>query len=91
MELTIKQICEITEGTLLCGDTDLRIRHLSFDSRDIPGDCLFIPTIGARVDGHDFIQGAFEKGASATLTARGTVLDPQRPHIQVADTQKARW
>lgn len=89
MELTIKQICEITEGTLLCGDADLRIRHLSFDSRDIPGDCLFIPTIGARVDGHDFIQGAFEKGASATLTAHGTVLDPQRPHIQVADTQKA--
>ncbi len=89
MELSIQQICEITHGTLLCGDGGTMIRRLSFDSRDIPGDCLFIPTIGARVDGHDFIGGAFDKGAAAALTSRGDVIRPDKPHVLVADTQKA--
>ena len=89
MELKISQICDICEGELLCGGEEVLIRHLSFDSRDIPGDCLFVPTIGARVDGHDFIAGAFEKGAAATLTARGDVINSAKPHILVKDTQKA--
>ncbi|MBO4837956.1 MAG: UDP-N-acetylmuramoyl-tripeptide--D-alanyl-D-alanine ligase [Lachnospiraceae bacterium] len=89
MELSVQEICRITDGTLLCGDGGVMIRHLSFDSRDIPEDCLFIPTIGARVDGHDFIGGAFDKGAAAALTSRGDIIRPDRPHIRVADTQKA--
>lgn len=89
MNLTIREIAEITGGKILCGDEETRLRHLSFDSRDIPEDCLFIPTIGARVDGHDFIAGAFEKGALAALTARGDIIRPDRAHILVKDTQKA--
>ena len=89
MELSIQEICRITQGTLLCGDAETQIRHLSFDSRDIPEDCLFVPILGARVDGHDFIGGAFDKGAAAALTSRGDIIRSDRPHIRVADTQKA--
>lgn len=89
MELTIREICSIVGGILLCGDADTVIRHVSFDSRKMEGDDLFVPTIGARVDGHDFIEGAFANGAAATLTSRTGKVTGTRPYVFVQDTQRA--
>ena len=89
MELTVREICLIVGGIQLCGDGETVIRHVSFDSRTMLGDDLFVPTLGARVDGHDFIESAFENGAVATLTSRTGKVTGSRPYIYVQDTQKA--
>ena len=89
MELSIREICMIVGGILLCGDADTPIRHVSFDSRTMLGDDLFVPTIGARVDGHDYIDNAFANGAAASLTSRRGKVTGTRPMVFVQDTQQA--
>lgn len=47
---------------------DMReVRHVTTDSRDDNTDGLFIPIIGARVDGHDYIEAAIKQGAIVTF------------------------
>ncbi len=89
MEMTLKEICDITGGILLCGDPSLVIRHVSFDSRLMLGDDIFVPTAGARVDGHDYIDSAFANGAAATFTSRSGKLTGTRPTVYVPDTLAA--
>jgi len=46
---------------------NVKITGVSYDSRTIePGD-IYFPIKGGKFDGHDFIQEAFEKGASVAL------------------------
>ena len=87
INIYIKDIVEATKGKLLCGDENKRIDHLSIDSRSSQGNDLFIPIIGAKVDAHRFIDGAFSVGCVATLTSEHTKMDdPDHAWIQVEDT-----
>jgi UDP-N-acetylmuramoyl-tripeptide--D-alanyl-D-alanine ligase len=72
IQLTIAEILEATGGGLLKGSPDASVSGISTDSRKAGPGYLFVPLKGERYDGHDFIQGAFEAGAAAVLTERGT-------------------
>ncbi|MCA1899322.1 MAG: UDP-N-acetylmuramoyl-tripeptide--D-alanyl-D-alanine ligase, partial [Chloroflexi bacterium] len=50
------------------------IREAVVDSRQAVPDSLFVAIPGERVDGHDFIAEAFQKGAAFALTQRETPL-----------------
>ena len=93
MEYSVKQICEITGGRLLCGSPDTLLHHVTFDSRAMLGDDLFVPVPGEKVDGHRFIGGAFACGAAASLTAREEAVPADLPEgravILVDDTFEA--
>lgn len=66
---------------------DPLISRVQFDSRQVlPGD-LFVATIGARANGHDYVQQAKEKGAVATLISQDITIDI--PYIKVLDTTEA--
>ena len=54
-----KEMTDIPEGF---------IRHVVIDSRQVSEDTLFVALPGERVDGHDFISQAFEKGARIVLS-----------------------
>ena len=43
-------------GSLVGGMPDTRIRTISSDSRDLGPESLFVPLVGERFDGHDFIE-----------------------------------
>ena len=70
------------------------IRDVVIDSRKVGADSLFVALPGERVDGHDFIPQAFEKGARMVLSQ-----DPAKMEkitvpegcllVQVEDTAKA--
>ena len=49
------------------GNMDREISAIVFDSRKVEPGCLFVAVRGTQVDGHAFIEGAIEKGASAIL------------------------
>ena len=52
--------------------------------------CLFLPWVGERFDGHDFIDRALDAGAAGCLCARRPeALRPDKFYIQVADTRLA--
>ena len=76
-------------------NTNKQISGVLIDSRLVDDNFLFIATDGERVDGHDFINSAFDKGASAVLCEK-VPENPKGPYILVEDSllalrQLATW
>lgn len=77
-------------ASLLTIDTDapeITFAGVSIDSRSLQPGNLFIALPGERVDGHDFIEIAREKGAAAALVSRHT--DSSLPQLVVDDVTLA--
>lgn len=49
---------------------DVEIENITFDSRQVGKNTLFVAQVGTHVDGHDFIEMAVENGASAIVCQR---------------------
>jgi UDP-N-acetylmuramoyl-tripeptide--D-alanyl-D-alanine ligase len=65
----------------------LSLTGVAIDSRRVaPGD-LFVAIPGARVDGHDYVAAARDRGAVAAVVQRP--VDAQLPCLQVADCLQA--
>ena len=52
---------------VVSGELDKEIRQITADSRVVEEDMLFVALRGTVTDGHDFIDMAIEKGATAIL------------------------
>ena len=89
--ITVRHIVEAVSGTLLCGDADTELKHISIDSRSMRGADLFVPLIGEKSDAHRFLVQAMDNGAAAALTSEHEAA-PEGFHgalIQVKDTKLA--
>lgn len=51
----------------LAGDREVEIKGISFDSREVQEGFLFVAVRGLKVDGHQFISQAVNKGAAAII------------------------
>lgn len=75
-------------GGCLYGEGE--VTSVSTDSRQIEENCLFVPLVGERFDGHAYIASALEKGAAGCLCA---VLPERRLegkfYVEVSDTRLA--
>ena len=49
---------------------NLEITGIAIDSRKVKKGDLFIPFLGENVDGHNYIESAFENGAAASLSLK---------------------
>ena len=100
--VTVADLLAATGGTLLGGEAQTALEHISLDSRTMEGNDLFIPVIGEKTDGHRYIAGAFAAGAAASLTSRHDKVpeelaafvqpasgEPPRALIRVDDTVQA--
>lgn len=89
LPVTAAQMRDATHGTLY-GDETLTVTALSTDSRQITPGVWFVPIVGEKFDGHDFIDKALEAGAAGCFCARlPEALRPDKTYIQVADTKRA--
>lgn len=70
------------------GDLDKEIEGITYDSRQVKKNCLFICIKGQVSDGHDYIDNAIENGATALLVDR-PVEKEDITVIQVENTRKA--
>lgn len=80
---------KVSEIAKACGgefNIDAEITSVVIDTRKIEKGCLFICIKGERFDAHQFIDEAFEKGASAVMISEDVKLD--KPYIKVDDTAK---
>lgn len=83
--MLVREIIEATHGKLLSGCLDDDIQGFTQDTRKINEGDMYIPLIGENADGHDYIEQAFDKGASSIITAK--VVDyPDKNVILVDDT-----
>lgn len=85
---SVKQIAEWLQ-TEAFGNIEKSIEGVAIDSRLVKENTLYIPMIGARVDGHSFVENIKEY-AGATLWQRDHLPYPEGiTYILVDDTTKA--
>ena len=56
--------CNLLE---IAGEKDVDVVDITFDSRKVNKGTLFFAVKGTQVDGHDYIEGAIEKGATVIV------------------------
>ncbi|MFZ5985967.1 MAG: UDP-N-acetylmuramoyl-tripeptide--D-alanyl-D-alanine ligase [Bacillota bacterium] len=87
--LKCEEIVKATGGVLLSGDMDASFDSISTDSRKIKQGDLFIPLIGEKFDGHQYIENSFKEGAKGCLTQKNIEPLGDKIIIKVQDTSKA--
>ena len=68
--MTLAEVAGVVGGRLADADPDIVVTVAASDDRDCVPGTLFACIAGERVDGHDFISTARERGAVAALTTR---------------------
>ena len=87
--MTISRAAAVCGGRI-CGEGDLgaELGSVVIDSRAVSAGDFFVAYKGERVDGHDYISAAFDKGAVCCLAQR-VPEGETRPLILVPDVQAA--
>ncbi len=86
------KLSELVDGigpSELTAIEDIEINRVCYDSRQVkPGD-LYVALIGAKLDGHDFVKSACERGASAVVHSRAIAIPDGVVAIKVDDCRAA--
>ncbi|MFN4218106.1 MAG: UDP-N-acetylmuramoyl-tripeptide--D-alanyl-D-alanine ligase [Candidatus Bipolaricaulia bacterium] len=85
MKLSAQEIAQATGGTIVHGSPKTVFDGVSIDSRTIRPGQLFVPLLGSRCDGHEFIADALQRGAAGFLFSR-----PLPPHPLVPSPSEGR-
>ncbi len=87
--LNIRELSETTGGTLTNFEPR-EVKGFSIDSRSLTKGDFFIPLPGSRTDGHQFLDEAFEKGASGAFVRSQEYIEPEFSNlVVVGDTENA--
>jgi UDP-N-acetylmuramoyl-tripeptide--D-alanyl-D-alanine ligase len=70
MKYLVKDLEKILNAKKINITSDIEITGIAIDSRKVKEGDLFIPFLGENVDGHNYIESAFEKGAAASLSLK---------------------
>lgn len=73
--MKLAEICEELTYTCLQGEMEKEISDIIYDSRKVEKDTVFVCMVGAVVDGHDFVEDAVKKGASALVVEHAVEAD----------------
>ena len=74
--------------SVVCGDTDIDISDVIYDSRKVSKGCLFVCLVGSAADGHKYAQAAADAGAAAIIVSKDTDISGAAV-IKTDDTRKA--
>lgn len=85
IHMTLAQAAEILGITT--NHPSVEFRGISIDTRTLQPGNLFVAISGEHMDGHDFIEEAFKKGAVAALVSKQ--MKTAFPMLLVHDTTKA--
>jgi len=67
----VKDVLAPLSGKIVFGEPEARFATYCIDSRFAAQNTLFVPLMGQKRDGHNFILDGFQNGASATLVRSG--------------------
>lgn len=88
INITLERLREWVPGTpnnAFLMQLDKNIHGVSIDTRSLIEGNVFVPFLGEQVDGHRFIDQAFAKGASVSLSEHAEDLQREVPILVVED------
>ena len=93
--LSLKEILDATNGKLISNGSDDYWFNFSKDTRTIENNSFYIPIKGENFNGNEFINDAFEKGATGSFIERGedvivesigkTLIEVKNSVVAIAD------
>src|SRR3954447_5915520 len=86
--MLLKNLLTAIQPGSIVGPADRQVESIAYDSRRVGKNSLFVALRGEKVDGHNFIDQAIEKGASVILTDH-ILPQPRATVVQVNNTRTA--
>src|SRR5438067_8714577 len=68
--MQLKTLAAALSPRQIIGPLDRVVESIAYDSRRVQRNGLFVALRGQKVDGHEFIEQAIEKGATAIVSER---------------------
>lgn len=87
--MQLKQLLEHLPATSVEGPLDREVAGITYDSRRVTPGMVFVAIPGRHTDGHEFINSAIERGATAIICERNGHRSPRATRIKVADVREA--
>jgi UDP-N-acetylmuramoyl-L-alanyl-D-glutamate--2,6-diaminopimelate ligase len=88
--MTVKDLLEGVEYKVLQGTDDTDVGYISWDSRKVKPNSLFVCVKGRNIDRHDFALQAVEAGASVLVIEHEVIDIPENINvIKVENTREA--
>ena len=84
--MNVKDILNITDGKLICGDQSLECFNFSKDSRQIKSGDVYVAIKGENFDGNDFYLDAVKNGAKVCIVSKDVESADDVTIIKVANT-----
>jgi len=84
--LKCKEIVRSVDGKLLSGSLESEFLNITTDSRTVKDGDFFVPLVGEKFDGHDYILSSFEKGAHGCFSHNNTKGIEGKTVIKVKNT-----
>lgn len=87
-EFNLEEVLAATGGSP-GAKSDVKFSGVSTDTRTIKPGNIFIALAGEKFDGHDYVDAAIEKGATAIVVSRSVQVPAGIAAITVNDTKRA--
>ncbi|MFL6583119.1 MAG: UDP-N-acetylmuramoyl-L-alanyl-D-glutamate--2,6-diaminopimelate ligase [Chthoniobacterales bacterium] len=86
--MSLKKLLAAVQPRKITGPLDRAVESIAYDSRRVQRNSMFVALRGEKVDGHNFVGPALEKGASVIVVEREEVC-PRATCIIVENTRTA--
>jgi len=87
--LLFRELLEAVEVCAAGGDPAVSVKGIAYDSRQVKPGFLFVAIKGFKADGHEYINEAIKKGATAVVMQRETDPPPGTAWALTPDTRHA--
>lgn len=84
--LKCKEIIKAVDGKLLSGSLETEFSNITTDSRKVKDGDFFVPLVGEKFDGHEYIISSFERGGSGCFTHKNIKGFDDKIVVKVGDT-----
>jgi UDP-N-acetylmuramoyl-L-alanyl-D-glutamate--2,6-diaminopimelate ligase len=85
----LKQLLKDLETLSVEGGVDREVTGIAYDSRRVTPGMVFVAIPGQKTDGHEFVDAAIDRGATAIICERNGILAQRATKIRVADVRAA--
>lgn len=87
--MELKQLLAELKVLSVEGTLDREVSGIAYDSRRITPGMVFVAIPGQKTDGHEFVDAAIDRGATAIICERNGILAQRATKIKVADVREA--
>ena len=87
--MELRQLVKELGAVSVEGGLDREVTGIAYDSRRVTPGMMFVAVPGQRTDGHEYINTALERGATAIICERNGILPQRATKIKVADVREA--